>query len=183
MKLIVGLGNPGDEYKNTRHNVGFIAIDHYVGNIDWKKKFNGLYYDTNISGEKVIFIKPTTYMNLSGNCIIEFKNFYKVDTNDILVIHDDLDLPFLKYRLKYKSSCGGHNGMRSIINSLGTDEIPRLKIGIAHDRSMDTKDYVLSNINKKDLEELNKLCNTFNNIIDTFIKGNIDDCMMKFNTK
>ena len=122
-------------------------------------------------------------MNLSGNCIIEFKNFYKVDTKDILVIHDDLDLPFLKYRLKYKSSCGGHNGMRSIINSLGTDEIPRLKVGIAHDRSMDTKDYVLSNINKKDLEELNKLCNTFNNIIDTFIKGNIDDCMMKFNTK
>ena len=148
MKIIVGLGNPGDEYKNTRHNVGFIAIDHYLGNVDWKKKFNGLYYDTNINGEKVIFIKPTTYMNLSGNCVVEFVNFYKVSTDDILVIQDDLDLPFLKYKLKYKSSCGGHNGMRSIINSLGTDSIARLKIGIAHDRSVDTKDYVLGNFNK-----------------------------------
>lgn len=183
MKIIIGLGNPGDEYKNTRHNVGFIAIDHYLGNVDWKKKFNGLYYDTNINGEKVIFIKPTTYMNLSGNCVVEFVNFYKVSTDDILVIQDDLDLPFLKYKLKYKSSCGGHNGMRSIINSLGTDSIARLKIGIAHDRSVDTKDYVLGNINKKDLDLLNDSCNTFDKIIDLFISKGIDDCMMRYNTK
>ena len=183
MKIIVGLGNPGDEYKNTRHNVGFIAIDHYLGNVDWKKKFNGLYYDTNINGEKVIFIKPTTYMNLSGNCVVEFVNFYKVSTDDILVIQDDLDLPFLKYKLKYKSSCGGHNGMRSIINSLGTDSIARLKIGIAHDRSVDTKDYVLGNINKKDLDLLNDSCNTFDKIIDLFISKGIDACMMRYNTK
>ncbi len=183
MKIIVGLGNPGDEYKNTRHNVGFIAIDHYLGNVDWKKKFNGLYYDTNINGEKVIFIKPTTYMNLSGNCVVEFVNFYKVSTDDILVIQDDLDLPFLKYKLKYKSSCGGHNGMRSIINSLGTDSIARLKIGIAHDRSVDTKDYVLGNINKKDLDLLNDSCNTFDKIIDLFISKGIDVCMMRYNTK
>ena len=183
MKIIVGLGNPGDEYKNTRHNVGFIAIDHYLGNVDWKKKFNGLYYDTNINGVKVIFIKPTTYMNLSGNCVVEFVNFYKVSTDDILVIQDDLDLPFLKYKLKYKSSCGGHNGMRSIINSLGTDSIARLKIGIAHDRSVDTKDYVLGNINKKDLDLLNDSCNTFDKIIDLFISKGIDACMMRYNTK
>ena len=183
MKIIVGLGNPGDEYKNTRHNVGFIAIDHYLGNVDWKKKFNGLYYDTNINGVKVIFIKPTTFMNLSGNCVVEFVNFYKVSTDDILVIQDDLDLPFLKYKLKYKSSCGGHNGMRSIINSLGTDSIARLKIGIAHDRSVDTKDYVLGNINKKDLDLLNDSCNTFDKIIDLFISKGIDACMMRYNTK
>ena len=128
MKLIVGLGNPGDEYKNTRHNVGFMAIDHYVGDAMWKSKFNGLYCDKVINGEKILFLKPTTYMNLSGNCVVEFVNFYKINSDDILVIQDDLDLPFLKFKLKYKSSCGGHNGMRSIINCLGTDKISRLKI-------------------------------------------------------
>ena len=102
MKLIVGLGNPGKEYKNTRHNVGFMVLDYILGNINWKTKFNGLYYENNVNGEKVIYVKPTTYMNLSGNCVREFVNFYKIDKKDILVIHDDLDLPFLKFRHKKK---------------------------------------------------------------------------------
>lgn len=183
MKLIVGLGNPGNEYKNTRHNVGFMAIDHYVGDVMWKSKFNGLYCDKVINGEKVLFLKPTTYMNLSGNCVVEFVNFYKINSDDILVIQDDLDLPFLKFKLKYKSSCGGHNGMRSIINCLGTDKISRLKIGIAHDRTIDTKDYVLGKINKNDLNKLNDSCKIFDMIIDSFVQDGIDKTMMKYNTK
>ena len=183
MKLIVGLGNPGKEYKNTRHNVGFMVLDYILGNVNWKTKFNGLYYEDNVNGDKVIYLKPTTYMNLSGNCIREFVNFYKIDKKDILIIHDDLDLPFLKYRLKYKSSSGGHNGIKSIISNLGTDEVPRLKIGIANDKSIDTKDYVLGNISKKDLEEFNKLCETYGDIVSMFISKNIETCMMYYNTK
>ena len=183
MKLIIGLGNPGKDYQSTRHNVGFMVLDYILGDVNWKTKFNGLYYEDNIGGDKVIYLKPTTYMNLSGNCIREFVNFYKIDKKDILVIHDDLDLPFLKYRLKYKSSSGGHNGIKSIISNLGTDEIPRLKIGIANDKSIDTKDYVLGNISKKDLEEFNKLCKTYSDIVSMFISKDIEACMMYYNTK
>ena len=92
-------------------------------------------------------------------------------------------MPFLKYRLKYKSSSGGHNGIKSIISNLGTDEIPRLKIGIANDKSIDTKDYVLGNISKKDLEEFNKLCKTYSDIVSMFISKDIEACMMSYNTK
>ena len=183
MKLVVGLGNPGKEYKNTRHNVGFMVLDYILGNVNWKTKFNGLYYENNINGEKVIYVKPTTYMNLSGNCVREFVNFYKIDKKDILVIHDDLDLPFLKFRLKYKSSSGGHNGIKSMISCLGTDEIPRLKIGIDNSKNIDTKDYVLGNISKKDMEEFNKLCKTYSDIVSLFISKDIETCMMAYNTK
>ena len=183
MKLIVGLGNPGKEYKNTRHNVGFMVLDYILGDVNWKTKFNGLYYEDNVKGEKVIYVKPTTYMNLSGNCVREFVNFYKIDKKDILVIHDDLDLPFLKYRLKYKSSSGGHNGIKSIISNLGTDEIPRLKIGIDNSKNIDTKDYVLGNISKKDMEQFNVLCKTYKDIVNMFIKKDIQTCMATYNTK
>lgn len=183
MKLIVGLGNPGKEYKNTRHNVGFMVLDYILGDVNWKTKFNGLYYEDNVKGEKVIYVKPTTYMNLSGNCLREFVNFYKIDKKDILVIHDDLDLPFLKFRLKYKSSSGGHNGIKSIISNLGTDEIPRLKIGIGNSKNIDTKDYVLGSISKKDMEEFNKLCKTYSDIVSLFIGKDIETCMMAYNTK
>ena len=184
MKLIVGLGNPGKNYENTRHNVGFMVVDNYLDiNTNWKTKFNGEYHDEVINGEKVIFLKPQTYMNLSGNSVREFVNFYKIDTKDILIIQDDLDLPFLKYRLKYKSSSGGHNGIKSIIENLQTDEIPRLKIGIAHDRKMDTKDYVLGNISQSDLKDFKESCKTYNEIINLFIKTDINNCMTKYNTK
>ena len=183
MKLIVGLGNPGKEYKNTRHNVGFMVLDYILGDVNWKTKFNGMYYEDNVKGEKVIYVKPTTYMNLSGNCVREFVNFYKIDKKDILVIHDDLDLPFLKFRLKYKSSSGGHNGIKSMISCLGTDEIPRLKIGIDNSKNIDTKDYVLGNISKKDMEEFNKFCKTYSDIVSLFISKDIETCMMAYNTK
>ena len=110
MKLIVGLGNPGKEYENTRHNIGFMVLDYFPGNNNWQEKFEALYHDEVINGEKVLFIKPLTYMNLSGNSVIKFANYFNISTDDILVIHDDLDLSVGKYRLKYKSSCGGHKG-------------------------------------------------------------------------
>ena len=185
--MVVGLGNPGLQYENTRHNAGFMVIDQLskAWNIQLseEKKFKGEIGRGVVKGEKVIYVKPTTYMNLSGNCLREFVNFYKIDKKDILVIHDDLDLPFLKFRLKYKSSSGGHNGIKSIISNLGTDEIPRLKIGIGNSKNIDTKDYVLGSISKKDMEEFNKLCKTYSDIVSLFIGKDIETCMMAYNTK
>ncbi len=183
MKMIVGLGNPGSDYKNTRHNVGFMVLDAFLGDVSWKDKFNAKYYIDNIDGEKVIFIKPTTYMNLSGNAVVEFVNYYDLELEDILVVHDDLDLPFGKYKLKTNSSAGGHNGIKSIISSLGSQDFARLKIGISHDRSVDTKDYVLGNFSKADKELFESMQVTFNKIIKCFIKEGIARTMNIYNTK
>lgn len=181
MKLIVGLGNPGKEYEYTRHNIGFVVIDHYLTNATWQKKFKSLYTIITIDNEKVILLKPETFMNLSGEAVSECANFFKIDAKDILVIHDDLDLPFGKYRLKFNSSAGGHNGIKSIINCIGTDAFARLKIGISKDNLIDTKDFVLGHLKKEQLEQLDKLYDTFNNIINDFIRNDIYYVMNKYN--
>ena len=183
MKLIVGLGNPGKEYENNRHNIGFMVLNYFPGNNLWKEKFNGLYCEQNFNGEKVVFVKPLTYMNLSGDCVVRFVNYYDIRNEDILIIQDDLDLDYLKYRLKFDSSAGGHNGIKSIINNLHTQQIPRLKIGIAHDRKMDTKDYVLGHFNSNDLAHFKEMVPTYINIIEDFISNDISYCMQKYNHK
>ena len=181
MKLVVGLGNPGKEYENTRHNIGFMSLDHYLGNVKYSKKFNAEYYETNIGGEKCIFIKPLSYMNLSGKVVYDFVNFYKLDLSDVLVIQDDMDLEFGKIRIKINSSSGGHNGIKDIIKHLNSTSFARIKVGIAHNRNMDTKDYVLSKFSK---EELNTLSNSFSvvdKIIKDFSKLSIQELMSKYN--
>ncbi len=183
MKMVVGLGNPGKDYKNTRHNVGYLVLDGFLKDVTWKEKFKADYYIDTINDEKVLFIKPLTFMNLSGDAVVEFVNYYGIELEDILVIHDDLDLPFGKYKLKVDSSAGGHNGIKSIINRLGSQDFARLKIGISHDRSMDTKDYVLGNFSKKDQELFESMQATFNKIIKCFIKDGIDRTMNIYNTR
>ncbi len=183
MKLIVGLGNPGKDYQNTRHNVGFLVLDNYLKTSDWKEKFNALYHEERIAGEKVIFVKPLTYMNLSGDAVVKFVNYYDVNVDDILVVHDDLDLPFSTYKLKKNSSAGGHNGIKSIINRLGTQAFARLKVGVSHDRSVDTKDYVLGNFSKREKEQFDVMQNDFNKIIESFVSVGIDRTMNIYNTK
>ena len=182
MKLIVGLGNPGKEYENTRHNIGFMVLDYFPGN-NWSLKFNAYYCEELINNEKVVFIKPTTYMNLSGDAVSKYASYYKIDHNDILIIQDDLDLPVASYRLKYDSSDGGHNGIKSIINALKTQEIPRLKIGIANDKTKDTKDYVLGKFSKKELSDINNNLDLYKDIIIDFINNGIDGAMMHYNKK
>lgn len=183
MKLIVGLGNPGKEYKDTRHNVGFLVLDNYLKVDHWQEKFNALYYETKINNEKVLFIKPLTYMNLSGDAVVKYVNYYDIMIDDILVIHDDIDLNLGTYKIKKNSSAGGHNGIKSIINRLGTDEFARLKIGVSHNRSMDTKDYVLGSLSKSEKEQLMKLQLDFDKIIESFIINGTDKTMNIFNTK
>ena len=187
MKLIVGLGNPGKEYKNTRHNIGFNFLDCYVdyknlGN-DWTKKFDGLYMKVNIDGESVILLKPQTYMNLSGNSVRKAMDYYDISTDDILVISDDLDLSIGNYKLKSKGSCGGHNGLRDIESKIGTTEYKRLKIGISNDKDKDTKDYVLGKLSKADKEIIDNLYKDLCPVIDDYFKINFTDLMNKYNHK
>ena len=183
MKLIVGLGNPGKEYDKTRHNVGFMVIDNYLGNVNWSNNFNALYCEKVINGEKIIFVKPLTYMNNSGNAVGEFVRYFNIDSKDILVIQDDLDLNVGDYKLKMHSSSGGHNGIKSIIASLGNQDFPRLKVGIGSVKKDEVIDYVLGKFSKSELEVLNELFNTFDKIINSFINEGIDKTMNVYNTK
>lgn len=186
MKLIVGLGNPGKDYENTRHNVGFFMIDNYVKSknlLSWKNKFNGLYLDTTIFDEKVIFLKPQSYMNLSGGVVRKFVDFYKIDIDDIIIISDDLDLSLGNYKLKKNGSSGGHNGLKDIENNLGTREYKRLKIGISNNKDIDTKDYVLGKISKEDMKILEEISSTVNEILDGFFTMDFPSLMNKYNHK
>lgn len=179
MKLIIGLGNPGKEYESTRHNVGFIVVDNYVNGAVWKEKYNALYAECFVNKEKVIFIKPMTFMNLSGSSVVNFTNFYKINSEDILVIHDDIDLPAGTYRLKYNSSSGGHNGIKDIINKLGTQKFSHLKIGVGKDNKMEVKDFVLSKLTSDEKKAL--LDKKYIDIINSFIINGIDKTMNDFN--
>ena len=181
MKLIVGLGNPGKEYEKTRHNIGFMCLDNYLGDVKWSSKFNGLYYETNIHGEKYIFVKPQSYMNLSGGVVRQYKDYFDIDIKDILVIQDDLDLPVGKIRLKVNSTAGGHNGIKDIIANLGTDAFARIKVGVSQDRSIDTKDYVLGKIGKEDMKTIFDKFSDINKIIEEFDYSQINELMGKYN--
>lgn len=179
MKLIVGLGNPGNEYKDTRHNVGFNVLDAYVNDI-WKEKFDALYVEKIIDGEKVLFIKPMTYMNLSGTSLVKFVNFYKINPKSILIVHDDLDLPSGKVRIKASSSSGGHNGIKNIIECLGTKEFLQLKVGIGNNKNESTRNYVLDKLSKEELKFLSDI--VFENIFNDFINNaDVNTLMNKYN--
>ena len=184
MKLIVGLGNPGREYENTRHNVGFMIIDNFANNnnitID-KQKFDGLFVKTNIKGIDIILLKPLKYMNLSGEVVKKFVDFYKINIEDILIINDDLDMQLGKIKLKSKGSSGGHNGLKNIENHLNTQEYKRLKIGISNNKNIDTKDYVLSKFNIEDLKIIQTTINNTINILNDFLELPFDTLMSKYN--
>ena len=184
MKLIVGLGNPGKEYKNTRHNVGFDVVDEYLKkhnqNVN-KSKFEGMYSELIINGEKVIFLEPQKYMNLSGEVVAEYVKFFKISIDDILIINDDLDLPLGRYKIKYKGSSGGHNGLKNIELHLNTKEYKRIKIGISNNKSIDTKDYVLGKFSQDELNILNKIFDNIPNIIGDYVIHDFDFVMNRYN--
>ena len=181
MKLIVGLGNPGKEYENTRHNIGFMVIDNYLKNEKFKTKFNGMYLKKVINNEEVIFLKPLSYMNLSGEVVKKYVDYFKINLSDLLIISDDLDMPCFKIKLKYKGSSGGHNGLKNIIQNINTKEFKRLKIGISNNLNIDTKSYVLSKFNQEELEKLHKKFEITNNIINDFINLDFEKVMSKYN--
>lgn len=181
MKLIVGLGNPGKQYENTRHNIGFIILDKYLGNVKWSNKLNGLYYETNIKGEKFIFLKPQSYMNLSGGVVLQFVKYFKLTKDDVLVIHDDLDLAVGRIKIKTNSSAGGHNGIKDIIACLGTQEFARVKVGVSNNKEIDTKDYVLGKFSKTEIDTIMSNYESIVEIIENFDVSNLDRLMNKYN--
>lgn len=186
MKLVVGLGNPGLEYKNTRHNIGFELLDyiaHKKGLEFNKKEFNASYVVTRIDGERVVLIKPLSYMNLSGEVVKKYVDYFKLDINDVLVIHDDLDMNFGRIKIVKNSSSGGHNGVKDIERNLKSKDYTRLKIGIGKSSVMETSDFVLSKFNKDEIGELNKLYESLIDILDDFCLISSQRLMNKYNSK
>lgn len=184
MKLIVGLGNPGREYNSTRHNIGFMCIDSIANHFNVKfntKKFQGEYVQFNYKGEKIILLKPLKYMNLSGEVVRDFVNFFKINIDDILIICDDLDTKVGTYRLRYKGSSGGHNGLKNIELHLSTKNYKRIKIGISNDKNVDTKDYVLGKFSKDELNLINPIIEKVPYIIEDYLTLQFDNVMNKYN--
>ena len=183
MKLIVGLGNPGREYLNTRHNVGFMALDRLAKVYNFSFHDVGIYRRASsiINGEKVYFIKPLTYMNNSGEAVKAVADYFKIDVSDILIIHDDLDLPVGTYKIKQKGSSGGHNGLKSIEEKLGTQEYKRIKIGISKNKNIETVDYVLGKFTPIEREALNKALDDVIKIVNDYFKLSFDQLMSKYN--
>ena len=186
MKLIVGLGNPGIEYKNTRHNIGFEFLDYLCKkkNISFEKeKFNAQYVFTKVDGERVLLIKPLSYMNLSGEVVYKFANYFKIKSEDILVIHDDLDMPVGKLKLKENGSSGGHNGIKNIIQNLNTENFKRLKVGISKSTNIEIKDYVLGKFSQEDKEKINNLNKIIIELLLDYFKLPFNDMMSKYNRR
>lgn len=180
MKLIVGLGNPGKEYSDTRHNIGFMAIDHYLKNENFRKRDNYDYFEKIINGEKVIFIKPLTYMNDSGLAVRKAIDYYKIDIDDLLIIYDDMDFDVGSFKLKLFGSSAGHNGIKSIISHLNTSKFKRLRIGISKPQG-DSIDFVLCSFSKTDKLKLNNVFNIVDNIIEEFVTLDFSNLMNKYN--
>lgn len=186
MKLIVGLGNPGNEYNNTRHNMGFIVIDKILENLNVnlnKNKHKGVFVQTKIKGTDVIILKPLTYMNLSGDSVKEVMNYYKINIDDLLVIYDDMDTEVGALRLRISGSSGGHNGMKSIINNLGSDKFKRIRVGIGKDPYIDVINYVLGKPKKEDLNKIDEATTRAMKAAIDFVNTPFDKVMSMYNIK
>lgn len=186
IKLVVGLGNPGKQYNNTRHNMGFKVIDEIARRLEiykWKQRDDALYFDCYLDLAHVIFIKPQNYINLSGDVLIKFVKYFDIKTEDILVISDDLDLPVGSIKLKEKGSSGGHNGLKNIELNLGTKEYKRIKIGISNDKKIDTKDYVLGKLSIKEQKQLEPIINRAADAVLESFHTPFQELMSKYNAK
>jgi len=188
MKLIVGLGNPGDKYKDTRHNLGFFEIDKLSSNenfTQWKleKKCNVLLSFGEIVSEKVILVKPQTYMNNSGIAVAKIANYYKISPSDIIVIQDDLDLPLGVLRISHNASSGGHKGIQSIIENIKSQEFIRLRIGIAGEKKgeIPAEDYVLEKFSQKEKDAIDSVASLLIEAIETTIGVGALEAMNEFN--
>lgn len=191
MKLIVGLGNPGKEYENSRHNAGWMALDALHKELDAEpfkkeKKFKGEISAGNFRGEKILLLKPLTFMNLSGESVEPIANFYKIKPADILVIYDDLDMPLGSIRIRKNGGAGTHNGMKSLVQHIGED-FPRLRIGIesrgqtAHEEQ-ETSSFVLSPFKKEEKKTLKDVLKKALEAIKIIVSGDLDEAMNNYNS-
>lgn len=186
MYIIVGLGNPGKKYENTRHNMGFIAVDllaeKYGIKVD-KIKFKALVGEGRIAGQKVLLVKPQTFMNLSGQSVMEVMNFYKEDIENLIVIYDDIDIPTGNIRLRSKGSAGTHNGMRNIVYLLQDDGFPRIRVGIGSEKKVDLINYVTSGVTKQEKELLEDALTRAADAAACIVEKGIDKAMNEYNIR
>lgn len=186
MYVIAGLGNPGKKYENTRHNMGFIAVDliaeEYGIKVD-KIKFKALVGEGRIAGQKVLLVKPQTFMNLSGQSVMELMNFYKEDIEKLIVIYDDIDIPTGSIRLRKKGSAGTHNGMRNIVYLLQDDGFPRIRVGIGTDKKVDLINYVTGGVSKSEKELLEDALTRAAKAAACIVEKGIDKAMNEYNIK
>ena len=176
MKLIVGLGNPGSEYLNNRHNIGFMALDklsvHYPFE-DWRTKLSGLCATASLGSEKIILVKPQTFMNLSGICVAKFKHFFKINVADIFVIYDDIDLAFGEVKIKQGGGDAGHKGVRSISQHLQTKDFNRIRFGIGRPKTKEeVSHFVLSNFSSTERDKVSISLQTFCEDFEKIIQKN-----------
>ena len=187
MYLIVGLGNPEEEYAKTRHNMGFCTINELAKefNIEVNKtKFNALYGTGTVNGQKILLLKPQTYMNLSGEAVKAFVDFYKIELEDIVVIYDDTDIEKGTIRIRKKGSPGSHNGIKSVTNMLNTCEFTRIRIGIGKPEfSNDMINYVIGKISEEEQEKLDPGITKAKDAVIELLKNGVDSAMNKYNIK
>ncbi len=187
MYIIVGLGNPGKQYEHTRHNVGFEVIDilaDRIGICIEEKKHKALCGRGILEGQKVVLVKPQTFMNLSGESVRAIFDFYKVESKDIIIVYDDVSLEPGQLRIRGKGSAGGHNGIKNIIAHLGTQEFPRVKVGVGEKpKGMDLADYVLSRFSKEEQDTMEEAFHEAANAVTMMVKQDIDSAMNHFNMK
>ena len=182
MKLIVGLGNPGERYKQTRHNVGFMVLDKLIKQSTvegWDKKFDSFFTKIIIAQKSMILLKPLTFMNVSGHAVQKVKNFYGIDPNNIVIIHDDIDLELGKIKLKKGGGDGGHNGLKSIIKLIGS-EFNRIRIGIGRPEKISVSSYVLNNFREEEVPLLKKIILKSCEGINLLIANEDEDCRRLF---
>ncbi|OAA82982.1 aminoacyl-tRNA hydrolase [Clostridium ljungdahlii] len=183
MFLIVGLGNIGTKYQHTRHNIGFDAVDLISSKYNIpinREKFKGTYGEGIIADNKVMLLKPSTYMNLSGESVIEAANFFKIKSSNIIIIYDDIDLEIGRIRIKKHGSAGGHNGIKSVIANLGTDVFPRIKVGIGQPKG-DLVSHVLGKFDKNERNDIEKVLETSAGVLECLINCGVEEAMNKFN--
>lgn len=183
--LIVGLGNPGKQYEKTKHNIGFIVVDRIASEfrLQYKGGFEADYTVSNIEGKRVYIAKPQTYMNLSGKAVSEIKNYFDIENNSIIVVHDDLDIEFGKIKIKVGGSSGGHNGINSIISCLGSDSFIRVKMGIGKPLDKNISHYVLSEFSLEEKSLLPQFIDLGFLAIMEIIKSDVKTAMNRFNNK
>jgi PTH1 family peptidyl-tRNA hydrolase len=188
--LIVGLGNPGSKYELTRHNAGFLALDYFADQHGFAmtcEKWQGVYCRERLAGIRILLVKPQTFMNKSGESLVRFADFYKIEPADILVVHDDLDLPAGRIKVVARGGAGGHKGIRSIINHLGTSDFARLKLGIGRPehneqgQGIPVERYVLARFSDQKLTAFNEQLSLVNEAVELFVEQGIDVCMNRIN--
>jgi len=180
MKVIVGLGNPGSQYAETRHNIGFLLVDLLaeVHKLQFRLKFQGLLAEGHVEGERLLLLKPQTFMNLSGRSVSELIHFYKVSPENLLIVQDDMDLPLGKLRLRDQGGAGGHNGIKSIHAELGSDKLWRLKMGVGRPpKDWDPARYVLAPFAEEELELLDEVLGRAEKAAYLWIKGKSEQAM------